>query len=414
METIQRDYAPKGVNFYYIYKALAHPERNGYVTPFTIEERLMHVQEAKQRLGSRIDWLCDTMSNDLKHALGNAQNSEYVTDPAGVIVSRKAWSNPEELRKLLSELVGPVDPPTQVADLNMKMQLEPQYGEISTGVLPRLQLNERTMPLKIEPVLTEGDPFYVKLRAEATSEFFEKGKGKLYLGFHLDRLYAVHWNNLVKPLEFELTFPETIQIEPKSGVGPKLQEPADKDPREFLLEISAKEAKEPLHLTLRYFACDDAGTFCKAVVQHYAIHLEKDPDGGSFRRGSGIGMRPGAFVERMCRRDRNGDGKLSLDEIPEFMKRRFQSMDQNGDGFLDEKEFQSTAGRMMGGGGRGQMVERMMRRDANGDGKISREEAPEPMLRRFDQMDTDQDGFIDEAELRAAAVRMRGRPGSRP
>jgi len=33
------DYAPKGVKFYYMYKALAHPELDGYVNPFTLKIR---------------------------------------------------------------------------------------------------------------------------------------------------------------------------------------------------------------------------------------------------------------------------------------------------------------------------------------------------------------------------------------
>ena len=73
METVERDYSPRGVKFFYIYKALAHPEQNGYITPFTLKERLMHVAEAKEKLKSRFTWLCDSMTNDLKHALGDAR-----------------------------------------------------------------------------------------------------------------------------------------------------------------------------------------------------------------------------------------------------------------------------------------------------------------------------------------------------
>ena len=61
METVERDFAPKGVKFYYIYKALAHPETNSYVAPFTQDERLMHVKEAERAIGSRFQWLCDTI-----------------------------------------------------------------------------------------------------------------------------------------------------------------------------------------------------------------------------------------------------------------------------------------------------------------------------------------------------------------
>ena len=57
----------------------------------------------------------------------------------------------------------------------------------------------RQRPLAIEPDLSQVEeiPFYAKLRAEAEPEVLEKGSGKLYLGFHLDPLYEVHWNNEV-------------------------------------------------------------------------------------------------------------------------------------------------------------------------------------------------------------------------
>ena len=38
--------------------------------------------------------------------------------------------------------------------------------------------------------------------------------------------------------------------------------------------------------------------------------------------------------------------------------------------------------------------------DRTGDGKLSREEAPEHLQQGFDKLDGNQDGFIDEQELR--------------
>ncbi len=63
--------------------------------------------------------------------------------------------------------------------------------------------------------------------------------------------------------------------------------------------------------------------------------------------------------------------------------------------------------------------------DKDGDGKISKEEAPERMRERFDQMDENGDGFLDKEEQEALLKRMRerfrqggqrpgGRPGGRP
>ena len=296
METIYRDYAPRGVKFYYVYKSLAHPETNGYVQPFTLKERLMHVQQAKRRLGSEFTWLCDSMSNEFKHALGDAPNSEYVVDPEGKVVRKRSWSNAAQLRKDLEELVGPVDKPTQVADLKLKTIPPPKVA--AKGVVKRIDRPRNMRPLKIEPLIAEnGKPFYAKLRAEGDSQLQRAGKGKMYLRFHMDPLYGVHWNNLTKPIRVELQMADAATVTPASLVGPKPKEPSDIDPREFLVDVDAAGSKEPIQLTVHYFACNDEQGWCVPVSQTYAIHFEADPDGGRVTQGRGSGRgrpRPGA------------------------------------------------------------------------------------------------------------------------
>ena len=160
-----RDYSPQGVQFVYIYKALAHPEINGFVAPFTLQERLMHVCEAQKRLGSHATWICDSMENELKHALGDAPNSEFIIDPAGKILRKRVWSRPAELRKDLEELIGPIEKPTRIADLNMPSA---QFArKPRTGVVERVTLPGNMRPLLVEPMI-EADalPFYVKLRGK--------------------------------------------------------------------------------------------------------------------------------------------------------------------------------------------------------------------------------------------------------
>ena len=76
------------MQFFYIYKPLAHPELNNYVSPFSIEERLMHVAEAKRRLGTSVSWLADTMDNAYHEAVGRTPNSELVLDADGIVVAR--------------------------------------------------------------------------------------------------------------------------------------------------------------------------------------------------------------------------------------------------------------------------------------------------------------------------------------
>ena len=152
METIERDYAPQGVQFYYLYKQLAHPELDHYVDPYTLEERLMHVAQAERQLGSRIPWIADAMTNELKHALGDMPNSEFIIDPEGRILARRAWSDPTALRDDLERLIGPVENPTQLSDLDMPSQ--PPVATVAKGIVPRVTPPGRMMTLKV--ALTEN------------------------------------------------------------------------------------------------------------------------------------------------------------------------------------------------------------------------------------------------------------------
>ena len=93
----------------------------------------------------------------------------------------------------------------------------------------------------LKPQFKEGDtPFYAKLRADADASLLQSGNGKLYLGFHLDPIYRIHWNNLTEPIHVEIESPDGVEV-PAALDGPKVEEPADADPREFLVDVSRSE-----------------------------------------------------------------------------------------------------------------------------------------------------------------------------
>ncbi len=73
------------------------------------------------------------------------------------------------------------------------------------------------------------------------------------------------------------------------------------------------------------------------------------------RRGGAGGAGGGQFLERMMERDANGDGKLQRDELPgRFADRLFDAGDTNGDDVLDENELRALAeSGNLGRGGRG-------------------------------------------------------------
>ena len=291
------------------------------------------------------------MTNELKHALGNMPNSEFIIDPDGRVVVRRAWNDPRSLRQDLEQLIGPVENPTRVSDLDLVT--EPPVPTVAKGIVPRVELPGRMATLRSEPRLDETDyPFYTKLRADVDRQFLRTGQGTLYLGFHIDPLYHMHWNNEAPPLEYEVTGAAGVQVTPAAAAFAVVEEPADADPREFLVDIRADDRSQPLDLRVTYYACDDANTFCVPVTQHYSVHLEVDSDAGRVfgagrpvfgggRFGGPGGRGPGAMVDRMMTWDANEDGIITRDEAPGRMRDRFDSIDANGDGMLETDELEN-------------------------------------------------------------------------
>lgn len=339
---MHRDYGPKNVKFFFIYKTLAHPELTGnYVQPFTLEERLAQARQARKQLGSTIPWIVDAMDNRLKHALGDRPNSEFLVNPEGIVVRKRAWSNPAQVRKDLEELVGPVDRITREEDVRLNLE-PPLRTPAPRGALPRIrrpQMRAIIMEPKIDP---QGPPFFAKLRAEADAGLLQDGVGRLYLGFHLDPFHNAHWNNLTAPLSFKIKQVDGVVLDEWKGTAPKVSAASDSDPREFLLRVERWASDKPLHLTVRYFACVGEES-CYAVKQEYVLRRERDPDGGG-ARGEGAGYwEAEEFTERMLAGDKDKDGKLDKSETVGIILPHFEKLDTNHDGFLESEELKVIA-----------------------------------------------------------------------
>lgn len=96
--------------------------------------------------------------------------------------------------------------------------------------------------------------------------------------------------------------------------------------------------------------------------------------------------------------DANKDGKVTLEEAKATASAHFAAADANKDGFLDAEEMRAMH---KGHTAKGPGPKGMARFDKNGDGTISRDEAPPRMLQRFDELDANHDGAIDQQELAA-------------
>ena len=209
----------------------------------------------------------------------------------------------------------------------------------------------------------EADPLYVKLRAEAGRGLLEGGgSGKLYLGFHIDPVHTVHWNNLAEPLQWEIEPPDGVELGKDRGTAPKVEPEADIDPREFLIDIETGDSvpEEPMLLTVRYFACDDEEGWCRAVTQRYQLFLKRDRDGGRVMSGRGRGGaggrgapgpgREGGAGRRpdpnaiLARQDRDGDGRVTREEARGQMVQFFDRLDTDGDGVVTKEEIEARFG----------------------------------------------------------------------
>jgi Ca2+-binding EF-hand superfamily protein len=153
-----------------------------------------------------------------------------------------------------------------------------------------------------------------------------------------------------------------------------------------------------------------------------SITLEEvSPQGGP---GGPGGFDPEQMADRIMQQDKNGDGKLGLNEVDERTMQMFANADTNRDGAIDRAEILAAMEQMRqrfgagpggpgGGFGRGGFDARDMlgRYDQNRDGKLSANEVPEEAQRMLQGRDSNEDGFIDAREMEEAARRLGGRFG---
>ncbi len=187
---------------------------------------------------------------------------------------------------------------------------------------------------------------------------------------------------------------------------------------------------------------DGDGSISKAELRKAVANLAKldaDGDGNITQEEAGAGGPggpmggmgdPSQMVDRAMSMDANGDGKLTSDEVDPRMGMMLRGADADGDGAISKEELTAAMQQMqqrMGGGGfggpqggfggrgGGDMTERMMAMDKNGDGKITPDEAPEQARAMLRQADADGNGEVDAKEMaqfsRQMGGRMRGAQG---
>ncbi|XZE56370.1 hypothetical protein SH139x_002478 [Planctomycetaceae bacterium SH139] len=290
IEAVAADYRDKGVQFYFLFQSLTHPENWGYVQPTSIQERFAQVDHAKELLKTSIPWLTDTMNGEMKQHFGMTPNSQFVFDRDGKIVHRASWGRGSSLRESLEELVGPSEKVTTVAELNLP-QFTSQRTNPNDMLIERKAVEGIAAPLKVaaggEEMQAESlksldfteSNRYAKLRPEADQQLLRTGSGQLYLGFRQDPILGAEWNNLASPPKYRITA-DGVTITPAMAEAEKLSVESDTEPREFLVDVKNWEAGKPIKVEIQYFACNKKKGWCKPVTQEFTVWLEQDRTAG--------------------------------------------------------------------------------------------------------------------------------------
>jgi hypothetical protein len=355
IEAAARDYYPKGIRFYYIYRNLKHPENNGYLKPFDIRERARQSQLAKELLTTAVPWLYDEMDNQTAKALMHGKDSAlFIFSKEGEELYAGAVPDTAAFRDTLKELAGNVAQPFNIDSLP-EAGIKPINLPVTmVTTLPKLNpRSDKYIALQTTPSDSRM-PYYVKARVEANKELLESGSGKLYLGFYIDPLYNVEWNNLANPLKYTVTCSKGV-VAPSINTAPRITSTAtDSEPRAFLLQARQLDLNQPINMEVTYSVYTTAKRTIE-VTQQYTIYLTKDAFGGqAFGRqielpetetdSKNRGSNNGAFKSILRRYDIDRNGKLTKDEAIGKLQAEFQYIDLNRDDEISEEEFMEYRG----------------------------------------------------------------------
>lgn len=103
-------------------------------------------------------------------------------------------------------------------------------------------------------------------------------------------------------------------------------------------------------------------------------------------------------IDQLRRADLNQDGAISRAEVAQFRTSQWRRLDRNGDGVFYSDDLPAFARGKWNGE---RLVALRAGFDRNRDGRITRQEFVEGPTIAFDLGDTNQDGLLTHAEMRA-------------
>ena len=328
IEAAYADYKDKGVQFFYFYKSLRHPELEGYVQAQKMSERLLQLKEARQKLGTKVPWIADTMDDNMRIGLRSGSWSVFLISPEGEVIYGSGRIDSQGLRQALSKAVGESASITNSKDLGL-----PRIGRNEKLKNEDSQLGvKRPDGLKIATIVPTKpeETYYVKLRVEAEPALLETGTGRLFLGFYPDPIHDAHWNNLVTPMKYKLTLPKGVIATPEEASAAKGPGDSDAQPRQFWVDVKSDQAFDEMSLQLDYYACTE--DLCLPLTHEYIIEMKEDNSGSrTFNMNTGRSGKTktsNSAEQRMKHLDSNHDGSVTFDEFFAQMQKRNSDVTQ--------------------------------------------------------------------------------------
>lgn len=127
-------------------------------------------------------------------------------------------------------------------------------------------------------------------------------------------------------------------------------------------------------------------------------------------QAAGERMKDGKMMRGFARIDSDGDGNLTIEEFSSVHIERLKAADADGDGVLSEAELQDMATKRMAERRAKRAAQRL---DVDGDGTVTIAEIESQQAKRFALMDANDDGKVDQREMRRGFRQMAGERGGR-
>ena len=348
LEALALNHASDDLQVFYIHHQLAFPENHGLLQPFNEFERIQQSKEMAKQLKTKIPWLCDTMENTVLQKLPpHPEERIFIYSADGAELFSGSLQTPRPIMDKLIELLGAPQKkihPNQLPEPTIEpLELEPPKWVKRIYFNPQIQ---HFVPLKLVP-RDSRLPHYVKLRAEADSALLKTGNGNLYLGFHIDPLYKAQWNNSGTTLNYTI-IPTGGTVTPSTQSAPRIREACDGEPREFVITAEQQNTELPLLLKVTYSVYLPSLKSTIDVTQEYLIYLQEDPLGGQAYRRQIAYRDPApktysaestAIPSALRRYDADGNGKLTRNEVKGTLYSKFPEIDTNRDGYLNSTEY---------------------------------------------------------------------------